>query len=70
MLSFEKKYEYIQKKLTQKNRITELFVLLAFFILLEPRYFFFVDGINTIFKYGVIIVSLILFFGYLLFEWK
>ena len=69
-LALEAKYKRIKECVTQKNWITELVCLLFYFILLEPRYFFFVDGLSAIFKYGVIIVSLVLFIGYILIEWK
>lgn len=69
-LALEAKYKRIKECVTQKNWITELVCLLFYFILLEPRYFFFVDGLSAIFKYGVIIVSLVLFMGYILIEWK
>lgn len=69
-LALETKYKRIKEWVTQKNWITELICLLFYFILLEPRYFFFVDGLSAIFKYGVIVVSLFLFISYIFGEWK
>lgn len=66
----EEKYERMRGLTTQKNWLTETICLLFFFILLEPRYFFFIDGISAFFKYGVIAISIILFGWYVVFEWK
>lgn len=67
--NFKAIYRKTDDLIKRRNKVNELICFLFFFVLFEPRYFFYVEKVNKVFSIALMAISVVLLIYYVFFEW-